>query len=1106
MEFNLPADRAENSLKRLSAQSGIEVLFPTDAVAGVRTNAVRGEMTARDALDAMLSGTGLVAVQGKNSNSLSVRRESALSKAEKKAQGRPAGDRAATGVLASSAAGDGGSEPPTGATGTIEGRVLNRITGSYLGNVRIAIEGSTREAVTDQNGAYRLAGIPAGEARVRATYLGLGEQTEVVRVAPGQSVELNFELNRPGTRPAAVNGEVIKMADFVVVEDQQMNAQVLALNEQRQAPNIKNVVAYDEYPHGTSGNIADFMQFIPGVGITYSGYEAAGVQIRGMPDTDITIDGSAPSGWGASRSTAPYLIPVVNVSRIEVTKVPTPDMPASGLGGSVNIISKAGFERRTPLLTYNLSSVTRADSGYTRFGKINGPYPYLTARLINPNLDLAYLHPINKSLAITVGASHLLNYINTDSATPSWDRVRLVQTSFIFGNAPQLVLTRSGRVGIDWRLGGKHTVSASVQHRTRNGSSAGHRVTVNYGAGAIGDRNSTQGTSNGVGSLRQTAGSNVENLSKLTMGAFKYGYAGDVWSADLRASYSLTDTKFTDMGNGYFGTVIADNANLVIRGEGINGSGKTWESILPTSFTIVNRSGTPVDLFDGNSYAFTSASSSPRAYTNEISEANVSLKRTFGTSIPWSLKAGASLRRTDYDQRLPSLSYTFRPGTPVTERLLGQYGLVDPAYSADAPSAFGRKVQWITGRRAYLLFQSHPEYFVPDEPGAHQTAVTNSKYLQESIYGGYVRGDLKLMNNRLWVVTGVRYERTEEKGRGPLDDPSAQYVKDAKGNVARNPAGQPILITTNALARSKLRYIERAVQAQRHYDGFYPSITASYALTEELVARMGYARTIGRPNLSQAIPGTTYSDPASSNRIITVVNTGLEPWTANSYDLTLDSYLIKNGFGSIGVFQKDIQKFFGASQRRATPELLALYGIPHDGEYLDYDIVSQVNAGDARVRGVEFGYRQALTFLPNWARGLQVFVNLTHLQVEGSNAADFTGFNPRTLSYGVNFVRPRYFVKLTVSDQGETRRTPVAASATNPPDTYVWQAAMIRPTVTGEYQFSKHLTVYVTLSDFLGDGFKDVQRTHNPTTPEYAMWSRYQHFGSKLVVGMKGEF
>ena len=109
--------------------------------------------------------------------------------------------------------------------------------------------------------------------------------------------------------------------------------------------------------------------------------------------------------------------------------------------------------------------------------------------------------------------------------------------------------------------------------------------------------------------------------------------------------------------------------------------------------------------------------------------------------------------------------------------------------------------------------------------------------------------------------------------------------------------------------------------------------------------------------MSQAIPGTSYSDPASGNRIISVVNTGLEPWTANSYDLTLDTYLIKSGFGSIGVFQKDLRNFFGASQTPATPALLALYGIPQDADYSDYDIVTQTNTGDVRMASENDGKR-----------------------------------------------------------------------------------------------------------------------------------------------------
>lgn len=72
--FDLPADVIEKSLKRFSEQSGLEVLFPTDAVEGVRTQVVRGTMTSREALDRMLAGTDFGVVQDPKSGALTVRK------------------------------------------------------------------------------------------------------------------------------------------------------------------------------------------------------------------------------------------------------------------------------------------------------------------------------------------------------------------------------------------------------------------------------------------------------------------------------------------------------------------------------------------------------------------------------------------------------------------------------------------------------------------------------------------------------------------------------------------------------------------------------------------------------------------------------------------------------------------------------------------------------------------------------------------------------------------------------------------------------------------------------------------------------------------------
>ncbi len=73
--FDLPADSAEASLKRLALRSGVEVLFATDLVAGVRTNAVKAEVSPLEAANLMLARTGLVAVKDDRTGALLIRRE-----------------------------------------------------------------------------------------------------------------------------------------------------------------------------------------------------------------------------------------------------------------------------------------------------------------------------------------------------------------------------------------------------------------------------------------------------------------------------------------------------------------------------------------------------------------------------------------------------------------------------------------------------------------------------------------------------------------------------------------------------------------------------------------------------------------------------------------------------------------------------------------------------------------------------------------------------------------------------------------------------------------------------------------------------------------------
>src|SRR5688572_1825127 len=73
--FDLPADAAERSIRRFSEQSGLEVFYPSSVAKGVRNQAVKGEMTAREAMDAMVTGTGLSVVRDEKTGAFSVKRD-----------------------------------------------------------------------------------------------------------------------------------------------------------------------------------------------------------------------------------------------------------------------------------------------------------------------------------------------------------------------------------------------------------------------------------------------------------------------------------------------------------------------------------------------------------------------------------------------------------------------------------------------------------------------------------------------------------------------------------------------------------------------------------------------------------------------------------------------------------------------------------------------------------------------------------------------------------------------------------------------------------------------------------------------------------------------
>ena len=1000
--------------------------------------------------------------------------------------------------------------------GTVQGRVSNSAAGTYLKQVRVVVEGTAFETFTNESGEYRLAGLAAGEVTLRVSAAGLRQQAARVSVAPGQVVQRDFDL---GARDASTAGATARdsavLLDPFTVAERELSAQSAALQEQRTAPNIKNVIAFEEFGDLGDGNPGEFLKFVPGIQVAMSPAVPGEASIRGMPGsgTLLTVDGvELSSDSPASRGAGFTASNTANIDRIEITKVPTPDMPANAVGGMINVVSKSGFSRRDPQFTYSVFGLLTTKEPITSLGRelfrsgsadasTGGPH-------FRPGFDFTYIKPVNASLAVSVSGGHNVRWEDKDNLAPTWNRVAMIQTQSQVAAQISTRERNAGSVRVDWKPGRAHAFFGNFQYTSDNVSSRIYTATQAYGAGAIGGENFTQGAATGVGTatLATTYREQLKETGHLALG---YRFDRGPWKIEstVARSESSRRTLSAEDGHDYFGTTSATIPNLILRGEGFGGVTEGT----PPVVKALSRAGQPVDIDDGRLYTLNSVTSPTEPLmTNELTTLKLKASRDLALSFPLRLMTGFDVSRNERDIRLETRTWNFRPtfaaGSP--ERLAGSYDLINDTYSRQRIFANGQRVFWIDPRKVYGLYKTQPSWFVLNEAAYHTSRVNGSQYLEETISAGFVRADLKLLENRLWIVGGARYERTNDDGVGALNDIRATYQQDASGNLVRNAAGQLVRISTDPLTLARLQYTERGSRAKKHYGDYYPSLNASYSFTESFVARAAYARTIGRPDLNFIIPSRSVADPAvaENNRVINTTNAGLEPWTADNYDLSFESYSVRGATVAVSLFRKDITGFFVTSRTDATPALLAEMGLSDD--YLDYDVITRNNSSDAvALSGIEWSWRQSLkpfAGLPTWSRGLQLWVNGTHIRISGAGKDEFSGYSPRILNWGASYASAKLLLKYNVSRIGRQRASLDAVSATTPAGTYQAQDTRMVQDGSIEYRFHRKLALYASIRNLANEPRPLI--TYSENAPAYTRPRAYNFYGALWTVGVKGTF
>lgn len=223
--------------------------------------------------------------------------------------------------------------------GIIKGKITDQKNKEPLTGATVVVTGTSNAAATNLNGEYQFY-VNAGKVSLTVRYLGYKDTTLAVNVENNGLRILNIALD---ARQQNLNNVIITGYT---------QGQAKALNQQKNADNIKNIVAADQIGRFPDPNAAEALQRVPGINIERDQGEGRYVSVRGLAPqfTNTSVNGEQiPSPEADVRFVALDAIPSDQLASIEVSKALTPDMDGDAIGGSINLITRTAQSRKAAI-------------------------------------------------------------------------------------------------------------------------------------------------------------------------------------------------------------------------------------------------------------------------------------------------------------------------------------------------------------------------------------------------------------------------------------------------------------------------------------------------------------------------------------------------------------------------------------------------------------------------------------------------------------------------------------------------------------------------------------------------------------------------------------
>ncbi len=221
--------------------------------------------------------------------------------------------------------------------GSIEGKVVDESTGAPLIDANVMLVNTSMGAATDDNGEFNIRLVPAGHYDLRAMYISYETQSITgVIVESGQRIRLDISLGQSKVQGNTVN----------VTGPTKAGSDVNVLVTQRESDVIESGISAARMRRSGDSNAADALKRVSGVTVVEDKF----VYIRGLGDRYSNTQMNSvniPSPEPDRRAVPLNLFATALIDEINIYKTFIANLPGTFAGGTVNIKTKAYPDQRT---------------------------------------------------------------------------------------------------------------------------------------------------------------------------------------------------------------------------------------------------------------------------------------------------------------------------------------------------------------------------------------------------------------------------------------------------------------------------------------------------------------------------------------------------------------------------------------------------------------------------------------------------------------------------------------------------------------------------------------------------------------------------------------